>query len=124
MRQAHLKPWLHGIGSAIWLGGAIEVVRWIVARWAAGYSALLLPLVCFGLWVAVLSVAVLIARDADHSRREFLRNLGKALRYGAVSVPALVVGVILFEFWTVTVTVAFLFAVCRYFTAERVAALG
>jgi hypothetical protein len=50
--------------------------------------------------------------------RASIRDVRRALQYGVLSVPVYLAGIVLLAFWPVTVTIGFLFAVCRIATAS------
>jgi hypothetical protein len=93
--------WLCGAGlSAVWMlhgGGAIR------------------PLACFAVWATGLCFVMVRALARTSDLAPTLREMSAAIRYGGYSVVLLALATLFCEFWPVTVSMAFMFAVCRSF---------
>ena len=120
MQRSPRKGWLEVICSAHWLVGASTA-----AVWAGKSDSYTWPLLFFYLWATTSCLLFFLLRSplSCHLRSITTkepadttdRTLANSFLYGALSVPVLVVGDLLFAFWPVTVTVGFFFAIFRYF---------
>ena len=113
MRTAYSKMVLQGLGGASWLAGA-----GVAAGWMLNGGGIARPVAFFAAWAMAVSGIFFYASDEREVGRSKMGLTVTVALCGAVSVILLLLGTLFMEFWPVTLSTAFLFAICRTFKSE------
>jgi hypothetical protein len=73
------------------------------------------PLASFAVWATGVFFVTIRGLDGTTDFAPTLSEAVRALRYGVYSAAALALGTLFCEYWPVTVSMVFMFAVCRSF---------
>jgi len=90
----------------------------LTATWIHAGGGYEWPLALFAVWASTVCLLYLLAVAPRPGFHATMPDVARALQCGALSVPAYLVGMVLLAFWPVTVTIGFLFAICRFATAS------
>ena len=113
MRTAQSKLMLQCAGGAAWAVGA-----GLSAAWMLRGGGVVRPLASFLAWATALCFVEFLALEDKKHRVSLSEVTKRAVRYGSLSVLGVALGTLFLEYWPVTVTMAFMFAICRSFKEE------
>jgi len=102
--------WLQCLGAAAWLAGAGVCAAWMVHGGGA-----VRPIATFVVWATGLCFVMVRAMARTSDSAPTMAEMVRALRYGGYSAVALALTTLFCKYWPVTVTMAFMFAICRSF---------
>ncbi len=104
------RLWLRSLGAVCLLAGAGLSAVWMVHGGGA-----VRPLAAFAVWATGLSFIMVRAVAETSDSPPTMREMVRALRYGGYLAIGLALGTLFCEYWPITVSMAFLFAICRSF---------